>query len=42
LPPRGEEILMSMLLARAGTTGLLDLQAITVALATAAVLGTPW
>jgi hypothetical protein len=33
---------MSMLIARAGATPLLGLRAIAVALATVAVLGTPW
>jgi hypothetical protein len=33
---------MSMLIARAGATWLLDLRAIAVALATVAVLGIPW
>ena len=33
---------MSMLIARAGATRLLDLRAIAVALTTVAVLGTPW
>ena len=36
------EIVMSMLITRAGATRLLDLRSSAVALATVAVLGTPW
>ena len=39
---RDQEIVMSMLIARAGATRLLDLRSSAVALATVAVFGTPW